>query len=338
MNKTLRFFIKLFAVILCVAAVVGILNYFYKNDYYYLDVYGEIEKMYDVPANIQMVNLGTSHGLASFRYSDDENAYNLALSGEDLYHDYATLRQFSSKLAQGCIVAIPTSYFSFCMSTTEASQKRYYMYLDKEYIRGFDYETLINAKYLPVLRSGEFIIKNLINDQNIDVGAVMMDDADADEQNEINDAKSTVSDKGTGNTDNEFLDKEAALLAHAKGRCESWRSGYMTNGRVNIEENTRILSDIVSYCYVNDWKPVLVTTPVHHTLNEQFSEEELNICYFDSMNRISAETGCPYLDLSHDLDLSYNPDYYSNSDHTNEAGGHAFMVRFKEFLSEIGYI
>ena len=134
-----------------------------------------------------MVNLGTSHGLASFHYPDDGlKTYNLALSGEDIYHDFQTLKQFSNHLSKGCIVALVVSYFSFCMSTEEPSQKRYYSYLDKEYIRDFSYETLISAKYVPVLRSGEFIIKDLIKDQNLDVGAAMMNDSTSTQANENN--------------------------------------------------------------------------------------------------------------------------------------------------------
>ena len=130
-KQRLAFWGKFFGVMLIVGLLIGVINRLYVNGYYYRDVYSEIDKMYDVPYEIQMVNLGTSHGLASFRYPEDGVVrYNLALSGEDIYHDFATLRQFADHLAPGCIVALPTSYFSFCMSTEEPSQKRYYAYLD----------------------------------------------------------------------------------------------------------------------------------------------------------------------------------------------------------------
>ncbi len=348
-HPILRFFIKLFSIVLSVGLLIGVVNHFYVNGYYYRDVYGEIDKMLEVPYEIEMVNLGTSHGLASFRYPEDGAVrYNLALSGEDIYHDFATLRQFADHLAEGCIVAIPVSYFSFCMSTEEPSQKRYYAYLDREYLRGFSYETLINAKYVPVLRSGEFIIKDLIKDQELDVGAAMMEDNAA-----IPDGAAQTEERGSAGTEEltptdqtqtdamlqqQRAEKDAELAAHAAGRAESWRSGYMTAGRVYIEENTKILTEMVRFCLKNGFRPVLVSTPIYKALNEQFGEEELEICYFEPMRAVAAETGVPYLDLSHDETLSGTPEYYGNSDHMNADGAAAFYDRYTEYLRQIGYL
>ena len=347
-HPLLRFFIKLFSIVLSVGLLIGVIDLFYVNGYYYRDVYHEIDKMLDVPYEIQMVNLGTSHGLASFRYPEDGVVrYNLALSGEDLYHDFATLRQFADHLAEGCIVAIPVSYFSFCMSTEEPSQKRYYAYLDREYLRGFSYETLINAKYIPALRSGEFMIKDLIRDQELDVGAAMME-----ENAELSDGALQTEKAGAGGTEEltpslqtqtdalrqQREEKDAELAAHAAGRAESWRSGYMTAGRVYMEDNTKILTETVNFCFENGFRPVLVSTPIYKALNEQFGEEELEICYFEPMRTVSAETGAPYLDLSHDEVLSGTPEYYGNSDHMNEDGAAAFYERYTEYLRQIGYL
>lgn len=356
-KQILTFIGKLSAVVLSAGLLIVVLNRFYVNGYYYRDVYSEIDKMYDVPYGIQMVNLGTSHGLASFQYPEDGvTRYNLALSGEDIYHDFATLKQFADHLAPGCIVALPTSYFSFCMSTEEPSQKRYYAYLDREYLRGFSYETLINAKYLPVLRSGEFIIKDLIKDQELDVGAAMMDEdmeapeSDVEALSSDAFAESAVpvasSDTAALNdlaqdyalTDQEKLKKNAELVSHAAGRVESWRSGYMTAGRRYIAENTRILTEMVQFCYENGFRPLLVTTPIYKALNDKFSEEELRVCYFDPMREVAQKTGVPYLDLSHDAVLSATPDYYGNSDHMNRYGAAAFYEVYTAYLKTIGYL
>ncbi|MBQ4244860.1 MAG: SGNH/GDSL hydrolase family protein [Clostridia bacterium] len=290
--------------------------------------------MKNVPYNITMANFGTSHGLSCFRYPEnDKSKFNFALSGEDIYHDFATLKQFTSHLEKGCIVAIPTSYFSFCMSTDEPSQKRYYIYLDRKYIRGFSFESLINAKYIPVLRSGEFIIKDLIKDQERDIGAEMMDNAAADKES----TESLTAVTGNIPAQSESGNSDAQLVAHAKGRAESWRSGYMVAGKIYIEKNTQLLIEMVNYCYDMGFKPLLVTTPVYYALNERFDESEINECYYEPINRVVEATGVPYLDLSHDSELSANPDYYSNSDHMNSAGAEAFFERYTEFLSEIGY-
>ena len=333
-NNFLKFTVKSFFLLIAVCIVIGIINFAYVRGYYYRDVYGEIDKMKAVPYNISMANFGTSHGLSCFRYPEnDKSKFNFALSGEDIYHDFATLKQFSDHLDTGCIVAIPTSYFSFCMSTTESSQKRYYIYLDRKYIRGFSFESLINAKYVPVLRSGEFIIKDLIKDQERDIGAEMMNNSEADK----NKTDSVLSDTDKIKAQSDIAYSDAQLIAHAKGRAESWRSGYMIAGKIYIAENTDLLIDMVNYCYKMGFKPLLVTTPVYYALNERFTESEIKECYFDPVNRVVEMTGVPYLDLSHDSILSNNPEYYSNSDHMNSSGAAAFYERYIGFLSEIGY-
>lgn len=342
MKRNGIFFAKLFSAIVLVSLIVCIANDVYKNDYYYRDVYGEVDAMKDVPYGITMVNFGTSHGLAAFRYPYDANGevcYNLALSGEDIYHDFQTLKQFTGHLADGCIVALPTSYFSFCMSTDSPSQKRYYLYLDKKYIRGFSYETLINAKYLPVLRSGEFIIKNLINDQDIDLGGMMMND---DEGTQKKSSGVLAISASAYNEQSEIASalekKDKELEYHAKGRVVSWRSGYMITGKKYMQKNTEILIEMVEYCYEHGFKPVLVTTPIYKALNNEFSDEELKKCYFDNVDRAVSQTGVPYLDLSHDDVLSKNPEYFGNSDHMSEKGANAFYMRYIEYLKNLNYI
>lgn len=323
------------AVLLIAGAVLGVLNHFYVNGYYYTDVYTEVEKMKNVPMNIKMANFGTSHGLACFRYPEDAtDCFNFALSGEDIYHDFATLQQFASHFAPGCIVAIPTSYFSFCMSTEEPSQKRYYMYLDRKYLRGFQYETLLNAKYLPVLRSGEFLIKDLIKDQSMDVGAAMMEEQVQTDAAAPAPAE-TVPVVGTGSSS---ADAIAALKSHAAGRVESWRAGYMRAGRDFIPENIALLQDMVQFCLDSGLRPVLVTTPVYEALNENFDQDELAQCYFNPIAAVQAATGVPYFDFSHDPQLSTHPEYYGNSDHMNAVGAAAFYSEYLARLQALSYL
>ncbi len=323
------FALKFLSLLAVVAVLMIGINAVYVNGFYYSDTYGEVQKFNNVPTGITLANTGTSHGLASFRYPDDlaETTFNFALSGEDIYHDFQTLKQFSDHIADECVIAIPTSYFSFCMSVDEPSQKRYYAYMDKEYLRGFSYETLINAKYLPVLRSGEYLFKDLINDQAMDVGGMMME-ADAAENDTASDVAAAIAARET---------MEAELHSHAVGRAESWRSGFMIIGENNMPANRQLLIDMVNYCKEQGWKPVLITTPVHYTLNEAFTEEELEHYYFSNTHAVQEATGVPYYDMSHDETFANTPEYYSNSDHLNKEGGDAFTAAFLGYLTEIGY-
>lgn len=329
-RKLLLFFVKFLSLVLVVTLLLLGLNHIYVNGYYYSDTYGEVKKFANVPTGITLANTGTSHGLASFRYGEltDQVTFNFALSGEDIYHDFMTLKQFSENLAEGCIVAIPTSYFSFCMSTKEPSQKRYYAYLDTDYLRGFSYETLINSKYLPVLRSGEYLFKDLIKDQTLDVGGMMLGD-DADVTQGVGSGESA---------DSTLQALEASLRSHAVGRAESWRSGFLLTGESYMEENRRLLVEMINYCKAQGWRPLLVTTPVHYTLNDAFSAEELKTYYFDNMHAVSAEADVLWWNMSHDPHFSSVATYYSNSDHLSASGGTAFTKAFLSYLEEIGFL
>lgn len=325
------FVVKFVALLLIVFLIITAINAFYIKGNYYRDTYGEIQKFYDVPYGITLANSGTSHGLASFDYTDveGETTFNFALSGEDIYHDFQTLKQFSDHLADGCVVAIPTSYFSFCMSLDEPSQKRYYEYMDYDKLRGFSYEILINTKYIPVLRSGEFLFKDLIKDQTLDFGVVLQDA------------------QATNPSDNAQLQKASdsaatqamvnALQSHAIGRAEGWRSGYMNIGDKYMADNCQLLIDMINYCKEQGWRPVLITTPIHYTLNEAFSEAELEYYYFSNVHKAQQATDVPYLDLSHDEKFSSVAEYYGNSDHLNKKGAAAFMEVYLDYLKEIGY-
>lgn len=321
------FVLKFFSLMIVVMLIMSIINTIYIRGVYYTETYGEVQKFKNIPTDITLANTGTSHGLASFRYPDDisETVFNFALSGEDIYHDFQTIKQFTDNIADGCVIAIPTSYFSFCMSVDEPSQKRYYAYMNQEYLRGFNYETLINVKYLPILRSGEFLFKDLINDQTIDVGGAMMEEGKNDY-----DVAETVAVAASE-------DKEAELYHQALGRAESWRSGFMIVGEKHMLANRQLLIDMVNYCKDQGWRPILITTPLHYTLNESFTEEELEKYYFSNMFAVQKATGVPYYDMSHDEVFSYNAEYYENSDHLNEDGGNAYTEAFLEYLVDIGY-
>lgn len=332
-KQVLRFSLKLISILLCVSLVLIAANFLYVKGAYYTDVYGEVEAMENVPDSLKLVNVGTSHGLACFRYDENKKEYyNLALSGSDIYHNFATVKQFKDKLSDGCIIAIPTSYFSFCMPTDEPSQKRYYTYLDKEYIKDFSYETLINTKILPVLRSGEFVIKDLIKDQEMDVGGAMMGEL-------VITYEPALAAPSSVNADIPEYDeqKHLELVSHAKGRATSWISGYFETKQRYINENIGILTEFVGWCYENGFRPILVTTPVYYALNDEFSDEQLQKCYYDNIKKVAESSGAPYLDLSHDEKLSSVPGYYGNSDHMNEDGAKAFMDVFFNYLKEIGY-
>ena len=351
MKRNKAFFIKFGVIICAVAVLIGIANFLYINGYYYRDVYGEVQKFQDVPEHITFANFGTSHGLAAFRYDEnDKSSFNFALSGEDIYHDFQTLKQFSDNLDKGCIVTIPVSYFSFCLSTDEPSQKRYYTYLDRQYIRDFRLETLINSKYIPVLRSIEYLFKDLIGDQEINVEN-FMDDPVQNNQGLINAAfvlpkvslaktsTNATADSTVNKSDTSAEDLKVKMLdEHALTRAESWRSGRMVLGQKYMPDNTELLVEMIDYCKEHDFTPVLITIPVYHSLTEAFTDDELNKYYFSNIEKVVEKTNVINIDYSADNRFIFNPEFFTNSDHMSAVGGDAFTQSYKSDLKDNGIV
>ncbi|MBQ9414477.1 MAG: hypothetical protein IJU16_05055 [Clostridia bacterium] len=360
--------LKLLTLLLAAAVILCGLNVVYVNGFYYRDTYGEVQKFNDVPEHITMANFGTSHGLATFQYPADNGytCFNFALSGSDIYHNYMLAKQYADHIEDGCIVAIPVSYFQFCMPLDTPTEKRYYGILDKSYIRGFSYETLINTNYLPVLRSGEYLFKDLIKDQELDVMIAQAEEIEqpaveqptAQEAATEDAAATTAENDGEivspsisgGETDLETLRARAVmtkeeqeahiqeLISHAVTRAESWRSGYLLTGQPYMEGNRDYLIEMIAFLKEKGCRVLLLTTPVYYAMNDAFTADELQTYYYEPLQAVCEATGVPYLDLSHDERFDHEPAYYSNADHTTAYGSAAFYQVYMDYLREIGYI
>ena len=343
-----RFFTKLISLLAVAAILLFVLNSVYVNGYYYNDIYGEVQKFrQEIPDGIEICNFGSSHGLASFKYGDEENAFNFALSGEDLYHNFAKLQQYSSHLKKGCVVFLPISYFSFCTDTKAPSDKSYYTFLEKEYIKGYSLETYLNVKYFPVLRSGDGLLKDLVNEDKM--ASLFYEDADQTGNAEeavvgaadLNDYSAGPEEQSSLNPEtlynSAYVPSDAELYDFSDLRSKSWHSQF---NRFNIymDDNVGILTDTVNYCLDHGFVPILVSTPINHVLNVMFTDDELEKYFYSNIEKVVASTGVEYLDYSHDPDFSDNNGYFSNADHFNSVGGKAFTEEMIRVIKDKGYI
>lgn len=336
-----KFIAKLTSILAVVLIILISLNSFYIKTYYYTDTYGEVEKFVSgVPDNIAYANFGSSHGLSAFSY-DGDSGFNFSLSGQDLEHDFLILQQYSERLKEGATVAFAVSYFSFFSTYGAPSQKRYYFVLDKNHINNYSFETYINTKLLPVVRSGEFLIKNFINEEA--VGSVF------DESDTGGNTDTPQTQQETVNTHtltdgtiiempikDGFIQTEHDMTVNSQSRAKEWKATIASGGN-NESANVELLIKMIQFCYDNKLKPVLVTTPVFGALNDCFTPEELNNCFYGNLNRVIQATGVPYLDLSDDKDFESYYFLFGNCDHLNGNGSKVFMHKYNSFLNEIGY-
>lgn len=313
----LRFIAK--CILIPAAAVFAIyqLNQAYKpiNDGKYLD----LDKFYFVGTihqNIQVANIGSSHGAYDFDYSliseQGYSCFNFGNTSQTYDYDYALLKEYGHYLLPDSVLFIPVSYFSFnneVVNTEEAEalNTRYYRILSPKNIPNYDpYVDLVTYR-LPILSAGKDITKLFSKwFPNLPSFSIIAYAAD----NEVN------------------VEKFVARTNDRYSRHFDNKEEYFMPER--IEE----LYDIIAFCQENDITPVLITTPFsgyyYDLVSPEFLEE-----FSNTVATISSDTGVNYYDYSNDERFRDNLNLFSDSDHLNEEGARYFMEVLTEEVTEL---
>ncbi|MDD3719689.1 MAG: hypothetical protein PHP28_13630 [Actinomycetota bacterium] len=289
------------------------LSFFYvrTNGYRSLD---DMFKFYDMPDDIEVANLGSSHGAYGFDYENISGitGFNFALPGQSLYYDLQVLEEYSDKLSEGCVVVIPISYFSFDQNKISEDQTRWYYKI-------LDYGSVYNHKLTDYVKIGLFPI----------LGASL-------------NAKYLIKDKPAVAFDIYWLYAFSGIDYDVED-VEAWKRdalGFLdfhnkvtAQGR-NEEFNLPYLYGIIEYCQEHGFKPLLVTTPFTRYYNEVFTEEFYRD-FHAKVTKIQEKYGIPYIDYSHDPRMTEDLGLFVDSNHLNAAGSKVFT---KLLLSDLGLI
>lgn len=122
-----------------------------------------------VPHNIQLANVGSSHGQCAFSWDALANergyeTFNFALTSQSFLYDYSLINMHKDDFSDGSILFIPVSYFSFNEEATdpadqEAISVRYYRILSPRYNPNYSlYKDLVTVRF-PILSAGEEIFE-----------------------------------------------------------------------------------------------------------------------------------------------------------------------------------
>lgn len=122
-----------------------------------------------VPHNIQLANTGSSHGQCAFNWDTLANergyeTFNFALTSQSFLYDYSLINMHKDDFADGSILFIPISYFSFNEEATdpadqEAISVRYYRILSPRYNPDYSlYKDLVTVRF-PILSAGDEIFE-----------------------------------------------------------------------------------------------------------------------------------------------------------------------------------
>ena len=315
MKKTfdvIRFVLKCILIPAASVLIIYMLNKPYKDidDQKYLDIL-KFDMLGREYWEIHVANLGSSHGAYDFVYDDimarGYICFNFGNTSQSYNYDYALLKEFGQYMENESVLFIPVSYFSFnneVVNATEAEAMslRYYRLLSPQNIPDYDPYVDIITNRLPILSAGKDILKLFPNINPVLVAHAAGDGVDV----------------------NEF----AARAQERYSRHFDNKADYFLPER--IEE----LYAIIEYCKEHTITPVLITTPFSKYYRDLVSEDFLRE-FNSTVNTIASETQTNYYDYSCDSRFHETLEYFSDSDHLNDAGARYFMSILWDEVEEL---
>lgn len=314
MKKIVLFLFKCLAVSFGALSILFLLNCRYEQvmetPYSDADKFNYMDSNYN---NIQICNIGSSHGEYAFTYKNLEKnmgyeCFNFAMASQTYDYDYAILSMYQDHFSDPCLMFIPVSYFSFNNEVVDEEEKqflaaKYYTFLSPRYIPSYDPYIDLVTHQLPILSAGEDLIK-ILPSFSLKAHAA---------------------------------EAEASFREKAQNRYHR----HMDNKEEYfLPERIDNLYDILAFCKENSITPVLITTPYTGLYSDLFPEK-FKEEFRRTVNAISAESSVPYYDYSEDERFSDRLDYFSDADHLNENGAIYFMQiiekeipEFREFLQK----
>ena len=301
-----KFILKIFAFLLVIAFITCCINYAYikcdKRDYQ------NIKKFKTVPSSVKVCNFGSSHGLFGFNYEDvsDVNCFNFALSSQVLTYDRRIFDEYKDNIAEGAVVFITISYFSFCIddelnhSDFEQKNKRYYSILPPKLIKEYDFKTDIYAHYFPSLSAGVDLIKTFEGKFG------------------------TINEEWSKKATNIDLDSDAELVSRRHlAHYEKDESG----NRINNQAEVDAVKYLINACREKGCTPVLITTPFTREYKDLMLEKDPDFVsdFYKQVDELVETTGVLYFDYSSDERFTNNYELFMNSDHLNKEGARVFV-------------
>ena len=293
-----RFICKIFLFIVPVCALFLLFNALYSRTNYWKSE-NHINKFTDMPYNLELGNLGSSHTCYGINYdvAPEVKAWNLANDSQRYFWDYGVLKQYIDHFAENAVIIIPISYFGVTgRGDYSGFRKRYYRILPKESMDYWSFKENLCYNTFPLLSAGVKTI-HIFHD--------------------IPKAQMSLFYNRTAHLDGENLEK--SCIDRHKGWTEMDKDG-------GYAENIREISAIIDLCYEHKLTPVLISTPITDVLNAIYAEDE---AFFPTFKQFSADLcekypAIRYFDYSHDERFSPNHELFADGDHLNNFGAEKF--------------
>ena len=113
---------------------------FGKNTLQYKMWAEHAKSLRSMPENCQVINTGSTPSFKAFDYSLwNIKGFNLGFQPQPLFYDFETLKKYNERIVKGAKILIGIEEFKFFVDAyaDEASDHKYYLWLDKEQIRTY---------------------------------------------------------------------------------------------------------------------------------------------------------------------------------------------------------
>ena len=289
--------------------ILFIANALYKRTNHYNNQFVDVRKYWDMstfPKDLQVVNLGSNHPKFGFDYSETGlNAMNCAVGPQTLEYDFAILRKITPNLASGAIVIIPICLLKFFLyrQKSRSVHAKYYTFLSREDIVGYSKLEQIRLLKYPLIfnpRLLRFVIRDVPKDTRLELTE--------------NPMKDTVA-----------LNKDADMWINCWNRefnISLPNPKLSKENESDISQNICILREMLEYCKLHNFKPIITILPVTKYLSSRFTDEFINehiLRYIVAANSVNAPV------LNYLMDERFTaPELYINSFFMNRRGRRLF--------------
>jgi len=315
-----RFLVTVFVYLTILGAIIFSINWIYVEKTH------DVNKFDYVPSDIEICNLGSSHGVHSYYYKDIEDQYvcfNFALDSQVLSYDERVLECYQNKLAPGGIVIVDISFFAPWGKpetedeSFESKNQRYYEILPPKLIKEYDLYTDVMVYRFPSLNAGiQQVLSTIISPNNNDASIPLS-------YPEFNDV-----------VDLSILEEDVT----ASCKRHIIQNKRNEDGELFInEEEQQALYKIVEICRKQNVTPIFVTCPYLKEYTDEIASKDPDFYeqFYGWINAISNQLGVEYFDYSLDERFIHDYSLFYNGDHMNSLGARKFTdILYEEVIKQ----
>lgn len=310
-----------------------LLNIVYTNSTTWKNKYG-MNKYDSIPENIEIANLGSSHGFHSFNYNiegfSNKTCFNFAIGQQTLDFDCGLLKQYIGRFKENSTLIICLSPFETDgipdYKANRDSQFRYYGMLEKQNFDTFSRQDWFFFNYLALVTS-----KHPVRDIRDSLAELMASNKNGSISPEVLPQASVLTDD---------INYERVPLEERQQQAEEivdvWTNFFPPDSK-GKEHNLRYLDQMIRLCREHKINTVVVTTPisreVYDVLRSRPPYYDLEKFYGELAEKYPETKFLNYIDLFFGKDRLFR-----DNNHLSPEGAIEFSKIIQSDIIRFGFI